>query len=495
MKKYIYYIFSACVFFPCGAKAQDSFEKFKKQINGDYNAFKQQTNKDFEDFRKQINAEYAAFIKKAWKEFEAIEAIPAPKDDNPIPPVIYSEEDKKQPIKDVPKPFDEVIPIVSPSPQPQPIAPIKESPVPIETHFSFDFFGTPLQVRLSENNQFTLASCNENDISKAWSTLSKDNYNNVINDCLAIRQQYQLCDWAYLLMLRDLSSAFWKNDRNKATLFTAFIYCQSGYKMRLGIADNQLFLLYASKHAIYNLHYWNIDGYKFYPLDCKVKQLRICQVNYPQEKPLSLLINNEQLFAIKASPQRYLQSKRYSNIKVTVYTNENLIKFFDSYPTSMINNDFGTRWAMYADTPLSKHTKETLYPSLKKEIRGMSQLDASNRLLDFIQTAFVYEYDDKVWGTDRAFFAEETLYYPYCDCEDRSILFSRLVRDLLGLKVVLIYYPGHLATAVNFTDYVKGDYIMINNKRYVICDPTYIGAPVGLTMPKMDNTNAKVILL
>ena len=495
MKKYIYYIFSACVLLPCEAKAQDSFEKFKKQTNAEYEVFKQRTNKDFEDFRKQINAEYAAFIKKAWKEFEAIKAVPAPKDDTPIPPVIYSEEDKKQPIKDVPKPFDEVIPIVSPAPQPQPIAPIKEIPTPIETYFSFHFFGTPLQVRLSQSNQFTLSGCNENDISKAWSILSKDKYNNVIKDCLAIRQQYQLCDWAYLSMLHDLSSAFWKNDSNKATLFTAFIYCQSGYKMRLGIADNQLVLLYASKHAIYNLNYWEIDGSKFYPLDCKVKQLRICQVNYPQEKPLSLLINNEQLFTIKTSPQRHLQSKRYPNIKATVDTNENLIKFFDSYPTSMINNDFGTRWAMYADAPLSKHTKETLYPSLKDKISSISQLDASNRLLNFVQTAFVYEYDDKVWGTDRAFFAEETLYYPYCDCEDRSILFSRLVRELLGLKVVLIYYPGHLATAVNFTDYVKGDYIMIDGKRYVICDPTYIGAPVGLTMPQMDNTSAKVILL
>ena len=116
-------------------------------------------------------------------------------------------------------------------------------------------------------------------------------------------------------------------------------------------------------------------------------------------------------------------------------------------------------------------------------------------LLNFVQTAFVYEYDDKVWGDDRAFFAEETLYYPYADCEDRSILFSRLVRDLLGLKVVLVYYPGHLATAVHFTDHVTGDYIQLNGQRFTVCDPTYIGAPVGATMPSMDNGEAKVILL
>ena len=117
------------------------------------------------------------------------------------------------------------------------------------------------------------------------------------------------------------------------------------------------------------------------------------------------------------------------------------------------------------------------------------------RLLNWVQTAFVYEYDDKVWGDDRAFFPEETLYYPYCDCEDRSILLSRLVRDLLGLKAILIYYPGHLAMAVGFTEDVKGDYILLQGKKYVVCDPTYIGAPVGVTMEGMDNETAKVILL
>ena len=132
---------------------------------------------------------------------------------------------------------------------------------------------------------------------------------------------------------------------------------------------------------------------------------------------------------------------------------------------------------------------------LKSKIEGLGQLEATNILLNWVQTAFVYEYDDKVWGHDRAFFAEETLFYPYCDCEDRSILFTRLVRDLLGLKTVLVFYPGHLASAVCFTDSVSGDYISLNEQRYVITDPTYIGAPVGMTMPDMDNTQASVILL
>ena len=254
-------------------------------------------------------------------------------------------------------------------------------------------------------------------------------------------------------------------------------------------------LLYASNYQIYDKDYWDIDGEIFYPLDCDQNQLHICQVGFPKETPLSLQIPNEPLFAVQTSAQRTLQSRRYPEMKAVVNTNENLVKFFETYPTSMINEDFGTRWAMYANTPLSKLAKSSLYSSLKNTVAGKTQAEAVNRLLNFVQTAFVYEYDDKVWGGDRAFFADETLYYPYCDCEDRSILFSRLVRDLLGLQVVLIYYPGHLATAVQFTENVTGDYIVMNGKRYVICDPTYIGAPVGATMPKMDNAKAKIILL
>lgn len=172
-----------------------------------------------------------------------------------------------------------------------------------------------------------------------------------------------------------------------------------------------------------------------------------------------------------------------------------LIEFYDSYPTSALGANHLSRWAMYANTPLAGATRDELYPALAKAIEGCDELLAANKLLNWVQTGFVYEYDDKVWGHDRAFFAEESLYYPYCDCEDRSILFSRLVRDLLGLEVALVYYPGHLATAVRFSSDVRGDAMMIGGKRFIVCDPTYIGAPVGAQMPDLEYDKAEAIVL
>lgn len=136
-----------------------------------------------------------------------------------------------------------------------------------------------------------------------------------------------------------------------------------------------------------------------------------------------------------------------------------------------------------------------LYPQLKQFIAGKTEKEAVGILLNWIQYAFPYEFDDVMWGGDRTFFTEETLFYKACDCEDRSILLTRLVRDLVGLKCVLIYYPGHLAAAVHFNEEVKGDSFFLDDEQYVVCDPTYIGADIGMQIPGMDIDAARVIAI
>ncbi|MBQ8519993.1 MAG: hypothetical protein IJ456_01145 [Bacteroides sp.] len=465
--------------------------EFKKA----YEEFRRQAIKEYTDFRDKANKEYADFMRRAWEQYQALPEIPKPKDELPVPPVTFPEEDKDEPVKDTPKPYEEVVPVVEPEPQPKPVEPIREQPQPDEETFTFDFFQTTCKVRLGDKHRFALASCDMNVLANAWERLAGSEYNNVIRDCLELRIRHRLCDWAYLLMLQELSDAYFGKGTNESTLLCAYLYCQSGYQMRLGLGNGRLYLLVASQHQIYECAYWDIEGMFYYPFNCQEESLEICGASFPNEQPLSLLVSDIPLLAEQSSDSRMLQSERYQDIKVQVASDKNLISFFDTYPSSMIGENFCTRWAFYANTPMSERIKKQLYPSLRNAIQGCSQQEAANKLLNFVQTAFVYEYDDKVWGGDRAFFAEENLYYPYCDCEDRSILFSRLVRDLLGLKVLLVYYPGHLATAVCFTDSVSGDYILFNKRKYVVCDPTYIGAPVGATMPDMDNGSATVILL
>lgn len=463
-------------------------DKFRKQ----YDEFKRHAMQQYNDFRNKANKDYADFLKKAWEQYGAQPPVPKPKDDT-IPPVVLPKEDEDKPIDTKPVPIKDVITSPTPEPQPKPIEPIHEQPQE-DTAVDFSFYGTVCKVRYNEDLKFSLADCNNISVSKAWEILSSDSCNNTIRDCLSVRKNLKLGDWAYLNMLNSFAKKV-LGDTNEATLLTAYIYCQSGYKMRLATAKEKLYLLYASKYSIYNVMYYEIGGEKFYPLNCKEEVVYACDADFPKEQPLSLQMVSAQNLAFSASNMRTLVSKRYPQLSIQVQVNKNLVDFYNNYPVSEVGDNFMTRWAMYANTPMEKEVKQSLYPALREQISGLSDKEAVERLLNWVQTAFVYEYDNKVWGYDRAFFAEETLYYPYCDCEDRSILLTRLVRDLLGLKCILIYYPGHLASAVCFNEQVNGDYILLNGKRFTVCDGTYIGAPVGKTMPEMDNKTATVILL
>lgn len=265
--------------------------------------------------------------------------------------------------------------------------------------------------------------------------------------------------------------------------------------MRLAVDESKLILLYGSRHQIFDKGYFNVNGSSFYPLGELSNSISICGAAFEGETPMSLIIDKEQLLGVDMSSERTITADRYTDISIGSYVPQKLIEFYDTYPTSALDGNPMTRWAMYANTPLAQKTKDKLYPSLRKYIAERNKLQAAEMLLNWVQTGFVYEYDDKVWGHDRAFFAEETLYYPYADCEDRSILFSRLIRDLLDLDVALIYYPGHLATAVCFDQEVSGDAMIIGVRKFIVCDPTYIGAPVGAQMPDLEYDKAQAIVL
>ena len=466
----------------CSAQTSiEQYESFRKTAVGEY-----------QSFRDRCNQEYVKFLREAWEKYEGKAPQPLPIDDKPMPPKPFIEDKEvtyTMPVTIVP---NEVVPEED-TPQPKPVAPIHERPLPSDGHFTVDFYGVTCKVRLPESARAVLSGHKPDDIADAWLRLSSGEMDNTMRDCLETRIRYRLCDWAYLLFLDILSRAYC-SDPNSAVMLMAFLYCQSGYQMRLATDGGNLVMLYGSKHFIYNKGYYDIDDTLFYPFGDTAGSISICKGAFEGETPMSLKITQEQMLGDQMSQERLIKSRRY-DLSATSQVSEQLIEFYNRYPTSAIDNDMMTRWAMYANTPLARKTRDLIYPDLKKAIAGLSKSEAADRLLNWVQTGFTYEYDDKIWGHDRAFLAEESLYYPYCDCEDRAILFSRLVRDLLGLDVALIYYPGHLATAVCFDGDVNGDIMTIGGRRFIVCDPTYIGAPIGRQMPGLAYDQARAIVL
>lgn len=478
---------ACCTVAICHAQKLDT-----SRSRGEMDKFVQSMTDDFNNFRRQSMDQFAEFVKNPWKEFEETKPVPKPIP-KPIPPVIM-DDDKDKPIEDKPIIIEEVVEPVIEEPQPHPVEPIEEVPVITPAYLNFAFFGTSDKVRLNKDNLPILRSVDERSVSVMLQELSTEENDNLILDCLDIRKNRKLSDWAYLQMLNEIANEAYPGKYNEAQLLMAYLYLQSGYKMRLASDGSKIYMLFASKHLIYEKPSFVVDGDSYYGVNELPDRLYICQSSFPNEKSLSLLFNTNQLLTFNKSDDRSISSDRYPTMKLDVSVNKNLLDFYSTYPASALDGNIMTRWAMYANTPMDNNISSSLYPKLKELLKDKSEIEATNMLLNTIQTGLTYEYDDKVWGSDRAFFSEESLYYPYCDCEDRAILLTRLVRDVLGLNCLLVYYPGHLAAAIEYSDdSVKGDYITLDGHRYIIADPTYINAPIGFTMPGMDNTSAKVI--
>ena len=372
----------------------------QSDFSKDYENFNQQITK-FQSYREENNQKYADFLRSVWEWYDGKAPIPLPKDETPVPPKPYVDNDI-EPVTISPVDVEPIAPI----PQPKPVEPIREVPTPDDEYFIVDFYGAECKVRLPECARLRLKDCQNSSIADGWERLSKDAMNNAIRDCLETRIRYHLCDWAYLMLLDKIGKQYCV-DNNGGTLLTAFLYCQSGYQMRLAVDGNRLVMLYGSRHQIYDKGYYNVDGTQYYPLGETSRSISICGAAFDGETPMSLLIDKEQLLGQEMTAIRAIQSERYKEVVAGSQVPQRLIEFYNEYPTSALNDNPMTRWAMYANTPLAQKTRECLYPSLKSAVDGLSGVEAAQRLLNWVQTGFVYEYDDKVWGHDRAFFAEE----------------------------------------------------------------------------------------
>ena len=63
------------------------------------------------------------------------------------------------------------------------------------------------------------------------------------------------------------------------------------------------------------------------------------------------------------------------------------------------------------------------------------------------------------------------------------------------MDVAMFCYKGHVACGVVFPEEVAGDSFTFEGRRYVMCDPTYIGAPIGATMPKYRDVEPQIVRL
>lgn len=451
---------------------KEAFLEFKESHKEGYNAFVDQIDKDFADF-----------LRKNWVEFQIHSGKKVQDKHKPIkfPKSDIDKIDSRQSEFEPPANFNLNDGLVMP-------VNYKESTFKGNALFStFDFFGEVVSLKYVPDLKIELsADIDPSVIAEFWESISAIDYRLTLDDLFFYKDKFSLNDFGYYLLIKRFSESV-VSDSNQSVLMTWYLLAKSKFKVKVGYSSNEIFILLPSKMQVYGTSYFDLEGLTYYVMDYTGNKMLTYNDHYELAyKPIDFSISSE-LELKENLKQRHLeytfQGRAY---KLDFTYNLNAIDFYKEYPQIELNG--------YFNSVLTSIAVKSIMENLQPIVDEMNELEAVNFLLSLVQNGFSYQIDQEQFGREKAFFPEEILHYPFSDCEDRSVFFAYLVSTLLGNEVMGLDYPEHVAVAVHFNSDVPGDYYIFDNKKYIVCDPTYRNAPVGMSMKGLSASKANLIL-
>ena len=474
-----------------------TFEEYKKQKESELEVFEKRQQEfidrmqnEFDEYVKQKDQEFAEYLKTHWEQFEVFKGVDPP--ERPKPPVI----EPYEPEPDREGQFNRT-PIIKPkinlkkeitSEIKTPLIQKSEEEIYDKSNTTFGFFGFRIILDYDQKLKFDPPKLiNPTTISGIWDKMSQANHTGLINQLEEYKSTLNLNDWAYYLMLHEFAKTIYPDSKNGEDLLVWGLMTRSGFKTRIAYANNNLSLLVPSYHTIYSKSFLKADGLNYYLMNnIGSENIFTYDKDYPDaNKIFDFSISSPLNFSKNVKQKNFNFTFNEQPYSFNFLVNQNLIDFYKDYPQVDLNT--------YFDAAVSQETRESIFESFKPVINEMSETEAVSFLLRFVQTSFNYKTDQQQFFKEKFFFPEEIFFYPYSDCEDRSVLFAYLVKSLLNKEVIGIEYPGHITTAVKFDTQVEGDYIMFNDEKYVIADPTFVNAPIGMSMPEYRGKEGTII--
>jgi len=365
--------------------------------------------------------------------------------------------------------------------------------------YSFEFYEGTFNLRVDNSILLNVSKeASEKEILLFFSTINNGNYQPVIDSLLAYKEKHQLNDWLYYQLIRRTAQQLSPKADNyfRYTLYKWFFLTKSGFDARLALANDKIIFYVRNDEDISDIPFFMVDGKKFMCLNYHDYGKIDFETNIPI--PVKVTIPEaKKAFSYKITrmpdfkPEDYSEKEIQFSYKQKVYhfkvkLNPEIQSIFANYPVV----DFES----YFNIPLSKETYGSLIPLLKNNVKKMNQKKGIDYLMRFTRYAFLYQDDEKIFGKEKRFSAEQTLFSQYSDCDDRAALFFYLVKEIYNLPMIALLYPTHITVAVAF-DKPVGTPILYQGKRYSVCEPTprTQDLRIGQISPKNQNSSYKVV--
>ena len=214
-----------------------------QDIEKEFDDFAKQQQQEFEDFKNKADAEFETFLRETWQKYEAFAAIPAPERPEPpkpvefdktkptMPPVNIKPAAPKVPDAPVPSMGEKVpvdvkrpdLPAIEDKPAPgvyvpgKPYTPVLVEVPPVKPGSTVyrtpvEFYGTSFEVALEAADDLSLKGNRESDVADAWKAICKRDYEQMVKDCMTIKKEKNLSDWAYLLFTKQIGTQLYGAD-------------------------------------------------------------------------------------------------------------------------------------------------------------------------------------------------------------------------------------------------------------------------------------------
>lgn len=454
-----------------------------QDFSDEFKQFKSKDQQDFERAKQQQDSIFAKSIIDNWRAINLNDPIEKPISPKPQEqPEI--EEDLE--LEDLEHKFIDTQPRLMRSFNPPKLEYNQVYEPELEKQFSF--YGKSVKVNYS--GKFLLVNTlnvkDQYGFAKAWRVLSKLPYQSVIKDLYEKREELQLPDYGYLLLMDDFLSQLDISTSTKE-ICKWFLLVKSGYIARIGLIEGTPTLVLGSYGKIYGKRYYSSAGINFYIMsDTKGKLDSYVTDSDTEDNPFDLAISREiKLPLAPLKRQISYETKAGQKVELEVVYNKNVTAMLSQFPQSEIG--------YYLSSSSSNLLSKSIETSLEPFLMELSDVNRVRFLMEFVQKGFEYQSDSRQFGKERVFFPEEMFSHEYSDCDDRVVLLAYLLRKFVDVPMVALGFPQHVALGLKLDTPVFGESIKYNGLTFTFCDPTYRNAPLGAIIPSADRSKVRVI--
>lgn len=357
-------------------------------------------------------------------------------------------------------------------------------------------FGDSLSYSFKINTYNKLEGKDEKDIVEYINKLETQEIHLLSAELVQFKEKMQLDDWMYYQLIRKVAEQIAPKSINYIT-YTIYKWCllrSSGYDAMLTYQKDKILFYVNCEENIYNIpirlengkQYVCLNYHDYGDINFYEEKFNIVTTNIPySNKSFTYNVKSIPGKELNASEKRLQFNYNNTEYQFKIKLNPDVMAYFRNYPTT----DYETHF----NIPLSKETYNSLIPSLKRHVKGLSIKSGVDFLMHFTRYAFLFKPDTEIFGKEKRFSPELTLLSESSDCEDRVSLFYFLVKELYDLPMIVMVYPKHVSIGVHFNNNY-GKTVDYNGRKFSICDPTpqEINLEIGEALPSLKNEKYQI---